>query len=289
MGNINGVSPTARVAVTIGHLEAVSNELRVHFGKKEEGTKGVHTGPSAKVFKTNSMKKMGPGYGELLIDQTETGSSLNLHRDLIYSLYKDYIDETVYFDPQDETTFRKVQTFQVPGANSLRIKMSYVGPGPWVASGLHEDASEIQGEYFEDFPIYQDYGLAGWYTLEGHEESCASCGCPVVNGTIILPPGVDQHMCGDHIGFVHLHTGPLLPIIERTIQGEALTMFWDIGTEPRNYAGYWLEIIPYDANGKPIENYQYIVNEIPYSYSPVEMVQSIRELNNYPNAEEVKF
>jgi hypothetical protein len=295
---INGMNPyTTRVAVQIYDLERIGDELRVHFDKKQEGTTRIHTGTGPLVIKGGGMKKMGPGYYEYI--EKNLGTGWTDYVALAASMYNEYFDPDVYIGQMAEPD---VATIQIPGASKIKIKMSYARESSgkfcylWIGKGLHEKASEIQGEYF---PFFSAKGCKSWEKLEGHSTVCAGCGLPVVNGDLVWAPDTNLHPCEDENGYYPiLHTGPLLPCIEREIEGDSFTVIWNVDftgndyTQPdeANYIGYYIEIIPYDADGNPVTTaYQFIANEIPRSFSIDDMDFMISKLNNYPNAEEVKF
>lgn len=294
MADINGMSRNTRVGVPIGSLENIGDALRVHFGKKQEGTTKIHVGPDPLVIKGGGLKKLGPGYHEMIY----TPHNFNNSHELVPILYGEYFDADHYVQQMTEPV---INTIKIPGAKAIKIKMSYgtANYGEkawnylWIGAGLHEEASAVQGEYYPEFMPSFEY----WNSLEEHITVCAGCGAPVVNGTVILPPST-THFCEDESGnFPVKHSGPLLPYIEREIEGDSLTCAWMVDftgnsyTVPDevNYCGFYMEVIPYDTNGNEITAYQYIANEIPYSYQVGRMDEQIALLNNYPNAEEVKF
>jgi hypothetical protein len=306
---INGMRPHAeKVSVLIDHLERIGNELRVHFGKKQEGTTEVHIGSDPLVIKGGGMKKQGPGYFEYIA--TQGGTTLPDYEKLASAMYGEFFDKDIYIGQMTEPL---VRTIKVPGATMMKIKMSYACSGGsgrpqgylqgnylWLGAGLHEDASKVQGEYYPGFIAKSG---VDWQNLEEHKRTCAGCGQPVytIGGAdVVLPPEGAQawtHPCEDENGwFPILHEGPVLPVIEREISGDSFTCSWMVDftgnayTSPDedNYIGYYIEVTPYNELGV-MANYIYTIDEIPNEFSIDDMDYMISKLNNYPNAEEVKF
>lgn len=292
----NGMQPSARVSILVDDLERIGNELRVHFPKIQEGTKKVHVGPDPLTLTAGGMKKLGPGFYEYIQPATFTG---NYSWEMAPIIYAEYFDVNHY---TGQMTKALVKTIQVPGAVALKIKMSYAVVANtsrsrnylWIGAGLHEDASKVQGEYLPSFSTTS----LDWEEMEEHYAECASCGLPVINGGVVLAPGTNFHPCEDEMGnFPIRHTGPVLPYIEREIDGDSFTCAWMVDFTGNHYTtpdeinlhGYYIEVIPYDVNNQPITTYQYIEDEIPNEFSIDDMDFMISKLNNYPNAEEVKF
>ena len=305
MGNVNGANENTRVGVCIKDLENIGDQLRVHFGKTQEGTPGMHIGSEPHVFKVG-MTQMGPGSKEYIYTYRSDfngvhGPDGETVMDMYPLLYKDHFDLDYYVG---DMAFPIVNTMQIPGAAYIKIKMSYsmVYQGleelnyMWLGKGLHGEASELQGEYLPKFSAW----AGDWKYLEGHTSYCMSCGTtdyydPVHNCGVSTGEGTD--------GGLHSQTfpikfqGPILPVIERTIDGDSFTFIWILNftgnpyTSPdeSNLVGYYMEVTPYNANNQPMTDYSYIVGEIPRSYAVGAMSYEVAKLNNYPNAEEVKF
>lgn len=306
---INGMNPhTTRVSVLVDDLERIGKELRVHFGNKQEGTVEYHAGSDPLVIKGGGMKKLGPGRYEYI---EQPGWTITDYDKLNSTMYNEFFDKDVYVG---QMTKPLVRTIKVPGATGMRIKMSYACSGGsgrpqgylqgnylWIGAGLHEDASKVQGEYYPGFIAKNG---TDWINLEDHTLTCAGCGQPVFRtdeGDYTVPkPDNSQawvHPCEDENGqFPILHAGAILPYLEREITGDSFTCAWMVDftgnayTEPdeSNYIGYYIEVTPYNEFGV-MANYTYTIDEIPNEFSIDDMDYMISKLNNYPNAEEVKF
>jgi hypothetical protein len=64
---------------------------------------------------------------------------------------------------------------------------------------------------------------------------------------------------------------------------------WHVGKETASEIGHYIELQAFDANDNLMTEYSYTVNQVINEWSPADFSYQIDKLNNYPNAEEVKF
>jgi hypothetical protein len=273
-----------RVSVKKGNLDMIGDSLRVHFGElKEEGTKSYYEGNGTQILKTPNMNSFAI-YG---IDEPVS----ELFDD------HDWVPEANW-DPSQPL----ISTIKVHGAASLKIKMSYVDASEiytqcytWLGEGLHAHASDIQGEYLPHFHVNMTVvdkiaaGLGKGY--------CASCGAEMVayvsslDGETYYTVEHEQYCKGyNNPGSVDFsYTGWNAPTIERTFSGDTFTLLWHVGRAPGANIGHYIELQAFDADGNLMKNYFYTVNQVINEWAPGAFSYQIDKLNNYPNAEEVKF
>lgn len=296
-----------RVAIRTSTLDDIGDALRAHFGNKQEGTVGVHAGSEPKVLRSSNFKKLMTLENGKWTDTYIGFPHTDIMKQEIKKHYAEFLDFEEYYEPTPQA---HVNTIRVPGAAYIGIKMCYLtnGLGPqdinpdpdssdhtnttfnymWIAPGLHEEATKLDGEYLPAHSLSLD-------NITYHEEYCAVCGLESWYGEPILPPGIDFHPCGGPGEFpIKLTISFFKEPTKRTYKGDSFTLIWNINTNHTVYdavseVGYYIELTPYDENLNPMSDYVYIVNEIPNTYYPAMMPLAIQQLNNYPDAEEVKF
>lgn len=304
-----------RVSVKKGSLDMIGDSLRAHFGElKEEGTKSYYKGNGTKILNTPNISSL-PSIITYEQPQGEDGDDSSFFEPVIYNP----ITKTLFHDHEwapEANWFASqplISSIQVHGAAYLKIKMTYIDnseyvvePYTWIGGGLHAHASDVQGEYLpysSKFVSPVDAVMAGW-----GEAHCASCGQPVIvyttesgeltytvrhpeyckyafeMGGVMSPDGmIDNTDCA------LIYTGYNGPLIERTFLGDTFTLLWHVGKETASEIGHYIELQAFDANDNLMTEYAYTVNQVINEWSPADFSYQIDKLNNYPNAEEVKF
>lgn len=292
-----------KVAIKTKTLEDIGEALRLHFGElKREGTVGSHTG-TIQVLRTPNALRLAEYYDKY--ESPLTSDAFNPE----------------YLMPH--TGNPVVKTIRVNGAASLKIRMSYKVPQPsgreawnyiWLGEGLCGQPDELHGEYLPSYPSSRDkdevnqlYGIGQWY--------CPACGAQPAPGDIYFDHDLrcpydwtpskfpdfektweDEDVYGTMGGPTNMgYRGLDMPLIERTFNGDSFTLIYcndlgpvfdDIGCVD---CGYYIELQAFREDGSLMEKYGYVVDELHNDYYPGEMAPAIKLLNNYPNAEEVKF
>lgn len=290
-----------RVAIKIDTLDNIGDALRIHFGElKKEGTKNTHKG-STKVLRSPNALGLAQYY--------DTGESPEPEL-----FDPDYYLVTTYGQPH-------IETIRIPNAASIHIKMSwkdasvigtnYVGEDyHWIAPGLHSYPSELTGEYLPQFhhtynrdPGKGGFNIGQWY--------CPVCGAESQIGSHFIdhdtrciydwkPDPLEGETWDDDIGtddylFDNMYyRGYNMPTIERTFNTNSFTLAYCTaevagGSEGYSGWGHYIELQAFREDGSLMTQYDYIIGEQPNTYFPYQMAPAIEKLNNYPNAEEVKF
>lgn len=312
-----------RVSIKKGNLDMIGDSLRAHFGElKEVGTKSYYKGNGTKVLSTPNMFSL-PftiteefSYRETDGDVEAPDNGGGMFEEPVYNpitrtLFKDHEwePEGNWFEDQP-----LISSIQVHGAAYLKIKMTYidnitigsetnnVSPYTWIGGGLHAHASEVQGEYLPQ--SIRGIGAINAVKKGWGEAHCLACGAELL---VNLDSEGNQVVAMMHPPYCPFHLNPLTqqdfnntnvdmvytgyngPLIERLIVGDTFTLLWNVGRIPLPDVGHYIEFQAFDVNDNLMTEYSYTVNQVINEWNPANFSYQIDKLNNYPNAEEVKF
>lgn len=300
-----------RLSIKKGRLDDIGDALRIHFGElKEAGTKGRHQG-AVKVLKSPNALRLAEYW-----DSTDTLYSLafiesyNMPHVLNPQVHSIKIEGAASL--KLKISYKVFGWYEDNFETPPHERLNYV----WIGPGICGRPDELHGEYL---PIYsqnrdKDYvecekmlGIGEYYCpqcgvtrLPGtnywdHDQDCSfdwkPMSAPNYNET-----WADEDPTGTRGGYSKLaYRGYDMPLIERTYEGDSLSIIWNsyLGSEYDDTGapdwGYYAEVEAFDENGNRMEVYTYTEKAVFNDYAPYEIAPAIKKLNNYPNAEEVKF
>lgn len=297
-----------RLSVKKGNLEDIGDALRIHFGElKEEGTRGRHTG-GVKVLRSPNALRLAEYWDEMIAIPSP-------------AFEENYYMPSV-LNPQ-------VHSIKIDGAASLKLKLSYKvfaltgddhdNPHEelnyvWIGPGICGRPDELHGEYLPFYHQGRDGDYFHYYDIQGFGEYyCPLCGVTRIPGSDYFDhvlgcdydwvpnplqgeTWADEPENGTRGGVPVLkYRGYDMPLIERTYEGDALSIIWcsylSAQYDDTGFPGwgYYAEVEAFDKDGNLMDTYTYTEKAVLNDYAPYEIAPAIKKLNNYPNAEEVKF